>query len=86
MLEENARRRAANAAQQAAPRRQVLVTTQGVYRLPVPSAWPMLDLPDDLVDMRCGARNRQGAPCRGRPTSSNGRCRFHGGAPRPSTG
>jgi len=28
---------------------------------------------------RCGARTRQGTPCRG-PAMRNGRCRMHGGA------
>jgi hypothetical protein len=29
---------------------------------------------------RCGAKNRRGLPCLGRPaTERNGRCRFHGG-------
>lgn len=31
---------------------------------------------------RCGARTRQGTPCKG-PAMPNGRCRMHGG---PSTG
>ena len=30
---------------------------------------------------RCGARNRQGKPCRRAVAKGKGRCRLHGGAP-----
>lgn len=29
---------------------------------------------------RCGAKTRKGTPCKGKPTSSKSRCKFHGGA------
>lgn len=37
-------------------------------------------LPKELIGMRCGAKNRQGMPCKVSTLFSNGRCKFHGGA------
>lgn len=46
------------------------------YSYPPPATVPF---PDDLRDLTCGAKNRQGGPCRNRDIYRNGRCRFHGG-------
>lgn len=35
--------------------------------------------PDELRDMRCGAKTRSGTPCRMKALYSNGRCKLHGG-------
>jgi hypothetical protein len=34
---------------------------------------------EDLTDMRCGARTRNGTPCKQKAIYSDGRCKFHGG-------
>lgn len=36
-------------------------------------------VPEVCRDLRCGARTRQGTPCRQRGAGNNLRCRFHGG-------
>jgi hypothetical protein len=35
--------------------------------------------PEELIDMRCGAKTRKGALCKQRALYANGRCKFHGG-------
>lgn len=35
--------------------------------------------PDELHDMRCGAKTRAGTPCRMKALYRNGRCKLHGG-------
>lgn len=35
--------------------------------------------PDELHDMRCGAKTRAGTPCRMKALYGNGRCKLHGG-------
>jgi hypothetical protein len=36
-------------------------------------------LPDDLNELRCGAKTRKGTPCAIRAIYLNGRCKHHGG-------
>ncbi len=52
-------------------------------RLPRP-ARPMMraapDFPEECRNMTCGAKTRQGHPCRQTDLYPNGRCKFHGGA------
>ncbi len=36
-------------------------------------------LPDDLNDLRCGAKTRKGTPCASKAIYLNGRCKHHGG-------
>ncbi len=36
-------------------------------------------LPDELHDLRCGAKTRAGTPCRMKILFGNGRCKLHGG-------
>lgn len=36
-------------------------------------------LPEELRDMRCGAKTRAGTPCQRRDLCNSGRCRLHGG-------
>lgn len=54
---------------------------------PPPQSVPM---PEDLKDMRCGARTKStGLPCKQRAIYANGRCKHHGGlstGPRTATG
>ena len=50
---------------------------------------PILDFPDELVGAQCGARTRQGNPCRQPALLPSGRCRYHGGrstGPRTAAG
>ena len=37
------------------------------------------DMPEDLIDLRCGAKTRAGTPCKLNSLYSNGRCKYHGG-------
>ena len=37
------------------------------------------EMPEDLKDLRCGAKTRAGTPCKLNSIYSNGRCKFHGG-------
>ncbi len=37
------------------------------------------EFPEDLRDLRCGAKTRAGTPCKLNSIYSNGRCKFHGG-------
>ena len=46
------------------------------YMQPFP-AYP--DMPEDLNDLRCGARTRAGTPCKLNTIYGNGRCKYHGG-------
>lgn len=36
-------------------------------------------LPDELRNMKCGAKTRSGTPCKRRDLCDNGRCKLHGG-------
>lgn len=39
-----------------------------------------IPLPDDLFDMRCGAKTKStGKPCKRKDIYKNGRCKLHGG-------
>ena len=38
-----------------------------------------IQLPEHLHDLQCGAKTRNGTPCKLRSLYSNGRCKFHGG-------
>ena len=45
------------------------------YRYPEPPTYP-----PELLNMRCGAKNRQGVPCKIKNVYlPSGRCKFHGG-------
>jgi hypothetical protein len=46
------------------------------YQYPPPKREPM---PEDLKDLRCGARTRAGTPCQQKAIDANGRCKWHGG-------
>ncbi|MBC9070599.1 hypothetical protein IAI53_01330 [Thauera sp. CAU 1555] len=46
------------------------------YQYPPPAYPP---IPDDLLNLTCGARTRAGAPCKHTVIYANGRCKFHGG-------
>jgi hypothetical protein len=46
------------------------------YRYPAPPREPM---PDDLKDLRCGAKTRAGTGCKQKAIYLNGRCKWHGG-------
>ncbi|MGZ8159759.1 MAG: HGGxSTG domain-containing protein [Methylobacter sp.] len=46
------------------------------YQYPPPKREPM---PDDLKDLRCGAKTRSGTPCQQKAIYLNGRCKWHGG-------
>ncbi|MGO2133708.1 MAG: HGGxSTG domain-containing protein, partial [Halomonas sp.] len=35
--------------------------------------------PEELSDLRCGAKTRAGTPCKRRDLYASGRCRLHGG-------
>jgi hypothetical protein len=36
-------------------------------------------MPDDLIDLTCGARTRAGTPCKLAALYDGGRCKWHGG-------
>lgn len=38
-----------------------------------------IPFPDELKDLTCGAKTRQGHPCKISSLYGNGRCQFHGG-------
>jgi hypothetical protein len=46
------------------------------YRYPAPPREPM---PEDLKDLRCGAKTRAGTDCKQKAIYLNGRCKWHGG-------
>lgn len=41
--------------------------------------WKGLPWPEEIRDLRCGAKTRAGAPCKQKAIYGNGRCKFHGG-------
>jgi len=46
-------------------------------------------MPDDLKNLRCGAKTRAGTPCKLKAIYINGRCKWHGGrstGPRTAAG
>ncbi|MGJ0514877.1 MAG: HGGxSTG domain-containing protein [Methylomicrobium sp.] len=49
---------------------------EGGYPYPPPKHEPM---PDDLKDLRCGAKTRAGTGCKQKAIYLNGRCKWHGG-------
>jgi hypothetical protein len=53
------------------------IATGGRSPAPIDPTYPAF--PDDLRDMRCGARTRLGGACKRRDLMLNGRCRLHGG-------
>ncbi|MCF7970828.1 MAG: hypothetical protein K9L22_06650 [Methylococcaceae bacterium] len=42
-----------------------------------PPVYPAM--PEDLRDLRCGAKTRAGTPCMLNSLYGNGRCKYHGG-------
>jgi len=42
-----------------------------------PPVYPAM--PEDLKDLRCGAKTRAGTPCKLNSLYGNGRCKYHGG-------
>jgi hypothetical protein len=46
------------------------------YHYPPPKYEPM---PEDLKDLRCGAKTRAGTGCKQKAIYINGRCKWHGG-------
>lgn len=45
-----------------------------------PALGTLPEFPPECEDMICGAKTRQGHPCRNTDLYPNGRCKFHGGA------
>ena len=40
---------------------------------------PSINLPEELYDLRCGAKTRAGTPCKRKDIYRSTRCRYHGG-------
>jgi len=36
-------------------------------------------MPADLIDLECGAKRKNGLPCKQKAIYTNGRCKWHGG-------
>ncbi|MBC7945603.1 MAG: hypothetical protein H7X91_10165 [Burkholderiales bacterium] len=58
---------------------EVFEAWQAYEMLPCPPLPEAPHFPEDLHDMRCGAKTRKGTPCKQKAIYGNGRCKFHGG-------
>lgn len=52
---------------------------RGVYEARKDGRNDYLSFPEELHDLRCGAKTRAGTPCRMKALYRNGRCKLHGG-------